>query len=239
MKRFLLLIILFTFFVSSCQKDPSTFPAKVQFSFGMTSFESQSNLKFALSSNPPNSNNLLKIDDGTLVISKIDFEGRRQNVKDVFFTANFDPPIVIDLKEETASRQVQFDIPQGVYERIEMVFYLGAPGYLPFSMTGQANHPAFGGRLLRFEYPYSEPVRVRAKGQTGSEVVLRKDVVSQATLLVDAGFLFRLVNTGLLVSAETLNEGGREVILIAREKNTPIFNVIANRLSQSFEVIFD
>lgn len=239
MKRTLLLPLFLLLFVYSCQKDPSTLPARVQFSFGMAPFESGTDLKELSGIDFLKSPNFLIIDDGRLVISKIDFEGRRQNVGDVFFTASFDPPIIIDLKEEIASRVVQFDIPQGIYERIEMVFFLGAPGQLPLLMTGQANLPASGQKQVRFEYQFSEPVRVKARDKTENEIVLRKDEISNATLIINAAHLFRLVNPGLINSAQIINENDTEVILISQGANPSIFNVVANRLSQSFEVTFE
>jgi len=239
MIRILLLTLLLLFTFSACKKDPSTFPAKVQFSFGLIPLGADDVQKDAVHESGETESNFLIIDDGTLVISKIEFEGRRKDANDVFFSADFDPPIIVDLKEGTASRSVRFDIPQGIYERIEMIFFLGAPGHLPLLMTGEANLPILGSKLVRFEYQYSEPVRVLAQGITGNQIVLRKDVVSHATLSVNAEHLFRLVNPGLLIAAEILNDQDEEVILIAQGMNTPIFNVIANRLSQSFEVTFE
>lgn len=239
MKKILLFTLLLLFALYSCEKDPSTFPAKVKFAFRMIPSGTENELKEAEVQGNPEDGNFLVIDDGTLVISSIDFEGRRQDASDVFFTADFDPPIVVDLKEETSSRPVQFDIPQGIFERIELTFHLGAAGHLPLIMTGEANLPIIGNTQVRFEYHYSEPVRVLAKNLTGNQIVLRKDVESQATVFVNAEYLFRLVNPGLLIAAEIINEQGNEVILIAQGMNTPIFNVIANRLSQSFEMIFE
>jgi hypothetical protein len=239
MKKLLPLTFLLLIALYSCEKDPSTFPAKVKFSFGMLPSGTENEMKEADVTNNPENGNFLVIDDGTLVISSIDFEGRRQGASDVFFTADFDPPIVVDLKEEISSRLIQFDIPQGIFERIELTFHLGAEGHLPLIMTGEANLPIVGNKLVRFEYQYSEPVRVLAKNLTEDQIVLRKDIESQATVFVNAEHLFRLVNPGLLIAAEILNEQGNEVILIAQGMNTPIFNVIANRLSQSFEVIFE
>jgi hypothetical protein len=239
MKKLLPLALLLLFAFYSCEKDPSTFPAKVKFVFGMIPSLAENEIKEAGVAENPEEGNFLVIDDGILVISSIDFEGRRQGASDVFFTADFDPPIVVDLKEETSSQLVQFDIPQGIFERIELTFHLGAEGHLPLIMTGEANLPIVGNKLVRFEYQYSEPVRVLAQNLNENQIVLRKDVESQATVKINAQHLFRLVNPGLLIAAEILNEQNEEVILIAQGMNTPIFNVIANRLSQSFEVIFE
>ncbi len=214
-------------------------PAEVSFYFGMTPFSAEDNLKDAAVNTDQSGQVYLTMDGGTLVVSTIEFEGRRQDASDVFFTADFDPPVVVDLETETMNRLVQFDIPQGIYERIELIFHLGAPGHLPLVMTGEANLPIFGQKPVRFEYQYGEPVRVVAQSSTGGNIVLKKDVPGTATVDVNANHLFRLVNVGLLVSSELHNENGGEIILINQDMNSPIFNVIANRLSQSFEVIFE
>lgn len=239
MKKLLPLFFIFFLGLTSCQKDPSTLPANVKFNFGMTPLVAEEGLKDAAVSADQGAQVYLTMDGGTLVVSTIEFEGRRQNASDVFFTADFDPPIVVDLETQTLSRLVQFDIPQGIFERIELIFHLGAPGHLPLLMTGEANLPIFGQKPVRFEYQYSEPVRVVAQNSSGGNIVLKKDVPSTAEVNVNASNLFRLVNIGLLVSSEIHNQNGTDIILINQDMNSPIFNVIANRLSQSFEVIFE
>jgi hypothetical protein len=239
MKKLLPFTLILFFALYSCEKDPSTFPAKVKIAFGMIPTGMKNEMKEAVVADDPVEEDFFVIDDGTLVISSIDFEGRRQDASDVFFTADFDPPIVVNLKEETSSRLVQFDIPQGIFERIEFTFHLGAAGHIPLIMNGEANLPILGNKIVRFEYQYSEAVKVLAQNLTGNRIVLRKDVESQATVFVNSEYLFRLINPGMLITAEIINEQGNELILIAQGMNTPIFNVIANRLSQSFEVIFE
>ncbi len=239
MRKLLPLFLILFLSLSSCQKDPSTLPAKVKFNFDMTPFLAEEGLKDAAMSADQGDQVYLTMDGGTLVVSTIEFEGRRQNASDVFFTADFDPPIVVDLETQTLSRLVQFDIPQGIYERIELIFHLGAPGHLPLVMTGEANLPIIGQKPVRFEYQYSEPVRVVAQSINGGNIVLKKDEPSTAEVNVDASHLFRLVNIGLLVSSEFQNQNGTDIILINQDMNSPIFNVIANRLSQSFQVIFE
>lgn len=239
MRKLLPLFLILFLSLTFCQKDPSTLPAKVKFNFGMTPLVAEEGLKDAAVSADQSGQVYLTMDGGTLVVSTIEFEGRRQNASDVFFTADFDPPIVVDLETQTMSRLVQFDIPQGIYERIELIFHLGAPGHLPLLMTGEANLPNIGQKSVRFEYQYSEPVRVVAKSISGGNIVLKKDVPGTATVDLDASHLFRLVNIGLLVSSEVHNQNGTDVILINQDMNSPIFNVIANRISQSFDVIFE
>jgi len=239
MRKLLPLFFIFFLSLASCQKDPSTLPAKVNFTFGMIPLSAEEGLKDAAVDTDPSGQVYLTMDGGTLVVSTIEFEGRRQDASDVFFTADFDPPIVVDLETQTLNRLVQFDIPQGIYERIEMIFHLGAPGHLPLVMTGEANLPIVGHKAVRFEYQYSEPVRVVAQGSSEGNIVLKKDVPGKAAVNVDASHLFRLVNVGLLVSSEIHNQNGTDIILINQDMNSPIFNVIANRLSQSFEVIIE
>ena len=235
----LLFLYLPLLFFLSCGKDPSTLPAKVNMNFGMIPLGQEESLKEASLDNNGENGVYLSITDGTLVINRIDFEGRRESAEDVFFTAHFDPPIIVDLGEGSSSRYVQFDIPQGVFERMEFIFHLGAPGHLPLVMTGVANLPQFGEKLIRFEYQYPEPISTIAQSPEENTIVLKKDVVSQTSVLISAEKLYRLVNIGLLVSSEVSNPTQGETIVINQDMNSPIFNVVANRLSQSLEVIIE
>lgn len=237
--------------LSSCTKDPLTRPVKVDFQFGMSSFvldEADAGpVALAITSNPPHGlpgdiqagSGPLVIDNGTLVIAAIDFEGRREQGEDVFFTYTPPQPVVADLAAETTSLPISFDIPQGVYTRIEVILHLGTDELTPLVLSGMINRGPFQNMPLRFDYKFTEEIRMRGKGKNQANVVLSEDQPSLARVELDAESVFRLVNMGMVMNASVVNENGQDVVLIDNTNNLPIFNMIANRLGNAFSLVID
>ncbi|TVR73732.1 MAG: hypothetical protein EA408_04085 [Marinilabiliales bacterium] len=213
-------------------------PAPVQFTFEMVPHEEGNNLK---SVRPPViPAGRLQIDRGLLVISSIEFEGRRDEGKDVFFGTNFPEPVTINLDTGETSHELTFDIPQGVYNRIEIILEIGGDNGIPMVLEGEIVKGQTDNIPLRFEYNLRDRIRIRAEpGEQHNSIVLRKDKMSVATISVDAGEVFRFISfqspPGGLDSLQ-ITEG---TVLISSQLNTGLFNNMASRLERSFRVIFD
>ena len=247
----LLLLVNLLIVMASCQKDPLTLPVKVNFQFGMSAFvleeantgpvamEETANPSLGLPGGAQPGNGPLKIDNAKLVISAIDFEGRREQGEDVFFTYTPPQPVVADLAAETTSLPISFDIPQGVYTRIEIILHLGTDELTPLVMTGMINRGPFQNLPVRFDYKFTEEIRMRGKGTNQANIVLSEDHPSLARVELDAESVFRLVNMGMVMNASVVNEDGQDIVLIDNTNNLPIFNIIANRLGNAFSLVID
>jgi hypothetical protein len=239
MKPYLYVVILVLMGLTACEKDPLTLPSRVNLQFGMTPRESGTGQTGGPETQTTGQTSPFVVNQGNLTVGDIAFEGRRRDASDVFFTAEFNPPILSNLSQGTSNQPVSFDIPQGVYQRIEMVFELGAPGHLPLELRGMASLGPLGNVPVLFQYHHEEAVRVVAKASQGQEIVLDREKPSTARVIIDADFLFRLVNTGMLLNADITSINGEAVILISNNTNNNIFNMVAARLSQSFQVVFE
>jgi hypothetical protein len=251
---FLILIIL-----ASCQKDPLSRPTKVSFVFGMQdySIRDDSDKKtfmytgksFSQSDKSLNTdgsiidkasnNGILVIDRGSLIISSIEFEGRREQGEDVYFSSNLGQKIIADLGAMTTNIPVSFDIPQGVYHHIEITLNLGTDGQAPLIMEGNLQRGPLQDTPIRFEYPFTERIRIIGKGKHQQNIVLHEDKLSVARVEINAESLFRLVNMGMIMTASTINQGGQDIIIINHQNNLPVFNMIANRLANAFTLSID
>jgi hypothetical protein len=232
---FIIIVILF-FAAFSC-KDELTLPAKVSFKFGMEPYYAEENGtdQKIYASNP----NKYTIDKGQLVIEAIEFDGRRDQGKDVYFISDFSQKVESVLNTETSSIEVEFDIPQGVYNRIDVTLHLGNNGNSPLILEGTFNFGPFTELPIRFEYGYADVITVRAKPKSGSNIVLSKDNPSKVRVVIDSGFLFRFINPSVIANADRVNMNGIEVMLINSTNNINTFNQIANRFNNSISVIFE
>jgi hypothetical protein len=229
---FILLIIF-----SACRKDELTLPAKVFFEFEMISHQEEENLKSGAPFPVPGK---MTVDRGTMSIRSIEFEGRRDQGRDVFFVTNMGQPLIIDLGEKNNNQALSFDIPQGVYSQIEIYLDLGGNDEIPLIIEGKISGGTPNEIPLRFEYNISDKLRARAEsGQSGNKMVLRKDTPSKARIILDSPSVFQFVTMPVLMDAAISVIDGKEVLLINSNNNINLFNIMAERLEKSLRVIID
>ena len=65
----------------SCEKDKSTLPVKVTFDYAME--------PYSIVDTEAKGEGALTIDQGTLFINAVEFDGRREGAEDYYFTSHF------------------------------------------------------------------------------------------------------------------------------------------------------
>jgi hypothetical protein len=233
-KRFFIIIAIALVLVSC--KDELTLPAKVHFDFGMVIFQNEDPAKGQQKTSSPNR---YSIESGELTIEAIEFDGRRNQGKDVYFMSNFSEKIVSQLDTQSANIKVEFDIPQGEYNRVDITLHLGEGNNTPLRLEGQFTYGQSNTIPIHFEYAYTDKITIRAKPKNGTNIILSKDNVSNAKVIVDTEFLFRFLNPGVIANAARVNQDGQETILINHLNNVEIFNQVANRFNNAITVIFE
>ena len=231
MKKYVYIIAgIFIMGFSSCEKDELTLPSKVNFEFTMETYHG---------SGAAQSKYGLDIDEGTIVINSIEFDGRREVGEDYFFSRDFTPSLKADMHNGDTNQNISFDIPQGVYTNIEIEFSLGDEDKNALVLDGKYKQGPFVKVPVRIEYTLQEKIRVRAKNQNGKEqIVLQKDKPSIAKVIFNTPAFFQLINPKMIENAVRVEINGKQTILINNEVNVNIFNLLATRLDNSVRVIF-
>jgi hypothetical protein len=231
------LVILLLF--SACRKNELTLPAKVFFEFELIDYLDDNNLKSEQSIPVPLGK--MTVDKGLLKINSIEFYGQRDEGRSVYFISDLRQPLVVDLESGISNQVVSFDIPQGIYNLIEIQFELLSDGGIPLVLEGSIAREPSEELPLRFEYEnLHEKIQTRAEsGQNSNKVVLRRDTNSTARIIIDSRSVFQFVNRSMLQEASLSSIGGEEVLLINSFSNKNIFNIMAERLERSFKVIID
>ncbi len=233
-------------FLSSCEKIFDTpdekKPTELRFEFAMGVLELSED-KDGVDNNGEKlqkASSKFTIESGFIAISNIEFDGRRQEGEDVYFVSDFDEPYLIDLTGEYEDVGISFDIPQGIYTTIEITLHIGAEGYSALTMKGDYRQNVHRSIPVLFDYGYPEQIRVRARpGAQKDQIVLTKDAVSTARVLVETESLLRLVNYGMIIQADVVEIDGEEIILINEHTNAGLFNSISSRMNNSFEVVIE
>ncbi|MFC2151854.1 hypothetical protein ACFLSE_04935 [Bacteroidota bacterium] len=227
----ILYFISLIFLALSCEKDDLTQPVEVKFEFSMDSFHMDGVSK---------AGSTFDIDEGIIIINEIEFDGRRDQGEDYYFTSGFSSPVMIQMHNGVMSQEMSYDIPQGVYNRIELNLSLGDTNQYALQLKGRFQRGPMEEVLVEFEYEFQEQIRIRARNNQGNEqVVLTKNSDLTANVIMDVPYLFQLVNMNMIQNAEMTNNGGTQILEINNNKNTNIFNLLATRLDNSMRVVFD
>jgi hypothetical protein len=233
MKRvsFLIIFTLIIFLHSSCEKDELTLPTEVSFEFSMESYQAEE-------SNSPM--NKFIINEGTLIINSIEFDGQREEGEDYYFVSQFTSPLIAEVNTGVTSQTVSFDAPQGIYNKIDISFSLGAENENSLILNGVLKHGASTEIPIRIEYTFQEKINVRGSCQEGNEqIVLTKDKKAVANVIFNTPDFFKLISYGKIKDATTQNIEGQETILINNQINDDIFNLLASRIDDSIQVVFE
>jgi len=231
MKRgIIFLAVVFSLFFSSCEKEDYTKPVEVSFEFTMDSLQ--------LNESPKSGS--FTIDKGTLIVQTFEFDGRRDQGDDYYFTSEFSTPLRAELHNQNTNQNVSFDIPQGIYNRIEINLSLGDGNENALCLEGSFRRGPFDEVPILFEYAFQEQVRITARNKQDSEqIVLSTDNPVKATIRINVPNLFQFVNMNMIRNAEMVQENGVDVIKINNENNNSIFNLIATKLDNSIQVVFE
>lgn len=233
MKNIILIFCILAVITStSCEGDELKVPVKVNIAFDMNTYEMQDEDK---------GDPVLTIDEGYLVINTIEIDGDRVEGEDYSFTSNYDPTLLVELHDGISSKDVQFEFPQGIYKNIEFSLIIGEEASPALRLKGICNKAPLEGIPLLFEYPFTEKLQVEATNSEGKkEIVLTKEEEPiTATILLDTPNLCKLFNWGMIKQAELVTIEDEDVLLINNETNINIFNILAIRLEQSMQVVFE
>ncbi len=233
-------ILVFLLFLSSCEKDELTLPTKVTFELGFQAFGFNENKN--TESSFQKSQGIMQVTRGTITIESLEFDGRREEGKDFYFVSDFPEPITSNLSAGKTNELKTFDIPQGVYNFIEISLNLVTDNEAPIVIEGVFNRgmPFEDDILIRFEYPNTERIRIKAKPKgNGQNIVLKKDIPSTSTIKLDGGVIFQFVNMHMLINANISNFEGEEAIIINQNENNDIFNLMASQVERAFSAVIN
>ena len=103
----ILLIFISLFFFTSCDKEEQwKKPTSVNFELNLASSE----------------HDYIEFSSGSIMLLDFIVEGYRSEADDVFFTRHFSEPFEIDFTERHLNNNLNFDIPQGLYSRLNIQF---------------------------------------------------------------------------------------------------------------------
>lgn len=251
--RGLIILTGIIFLFTGCKKDELALPANVDFAFKLNpseiSDEELSGVELksmeAEVQTPPvkkgNQFKNLNINQATTYITSVEIKGVREQGEDVFMVSEFDPPVEINLQDkQIVTSEISFDIPQGIYEKLEIKLYMGNNSYPALDFRGSLGQGNSSPLQFSFSYVPMEIIRVRATGANPSEkIVLDKHRNSKAIVTLNAAYLFQNFTLDHLDNVSVINTNNGKEVRINNKNNRSVFGLMTGRLENSMSVIFE
>lgn len=227
MKQLIVLILsigIFSF--SSCGKKWKK-PTEVSF-------------KFQLNSN--SNSGLVKFTSGFLTLNKISFMGdRKQGQNHIDLNQSFNNNLQVNFSQTASSSGIIFDIPQGTYDKIEV--QMGTDGdqtgtsLLIFGYYVNALNDTIA---LQFEFPADDAINIQAQNASGgNQIVLIEDQPSNPSVIMNPNYWFASVSQSMLDGATQNLILGVPTIVINDNDNSDIYELVADRLKDGNEIVFN
>jgi hypothetical protein len=211
--------------MSSCKKAELKKPTRINFKFDLNKSDNQ--------------NPLVKITNADINISTFNVSGDRVEGEDIAFTRNFAAGEEIEAAGQEV-RALDYDVPQGEYQQLQVDFNIPDKGTDPSIILRGNYKPNIGGvKALRFEYYGMMEMYIDGEDENeNSTIIFDKKVVKKATVELDAIHWFSSLSTNELDNATITSQQGQDVILLSPTSNISLYNIVAERMTESNKVIF-
>ena len=188
----------------------------------------------------PTLNDKITFTGGEIILESFDFDAQRDKGEDVIFTQNFTNGLAIPFNINQIVEELEFVIPQGYYKRIDI-------GFRTFDNNENicllvlGNYQYSNGDLIpfRFEFTDTEQFKIRAEDDNGNDIILDKDIVSPAKIILNPSYWFQPIPSNDFENATISQVNGINTIQINKNVNDNIYDLILNRIGESATIIFN
>ena len=185
-------------------------------------------------------NNQLSFTNGQIILEYFDFDADRDKGDDVIFAQDYPNGLIIPFDPNLAVSELEFMIPQGQYKRVDIGFRtFDDNGDNCILVEGVYSYTGGGTIPMRFEFTDSEEFKIRAETESGGDIILDKDVLSPARIELDPAHWFQPVSVSLFESADIVDISGTNTILINKNTNDDIYDIVLDRLDESVLISFN
>ena len=182
----------------------------------------------------------LTFSGGYINIEYFDFDGDREKGDDILFSNDFNNGLLIPFDESQVVSELEFMIPQGEYKRVDISFRtFDYNNDVCILVEGTYTYSGGGSIPVRFEFKDAEEFRIRAENYSGGNIVLDKDYISPARIILNPNHWFQPVPVSYFENADITNFSGTNTILIDKTTNDEIYDIVLDRLDESALIEFN
>lgn len=177
---------------------------------------------------------------GNMIINEIDFSGDRKQGGNVSFSDIMKSATVLNLGNGTSLPSIHYDIPQGIYESINLTVTAVDENSVPgISFNASFNEEQQQPIPVLFTFESDQIFNIKATDKSGSsEIVLIKGTPATCEITFNVNYWFGNLTDEDFEDAtkDTLN--GVPTIVVNKTKNQNIYNLVGGRINQSTTAIF-
>jgi len=177
---------------------------------------------------------------GKMIIREIDFSGDRKKGGGVNFSNNLTNGAVVNFNNGNALPPINYDIPQGTYNKIDLTIKLFDEDPAP-SISLKGNYVNEDSDTIPLIYEFHSGVNFNVTGKTSSgrsEIVLIEGKPATCQITFDPNYWFDTVTETLLDSADVSTVNGKSTIVINETDNATIYNLISGRIADATKAVF-
>lgn len=194
--------------------------------------------EFQLNSN--SNNGLIKFIEGSINITKINFNGERsQKVKNINQEQNFSNSQFVQFNLNPTSSGIKFNIPQGSYNNINFDFdVIENQTASSIIINGTyINSAGTDTNIVQLKLLENQTLSFTATNSNGNnDINLIKDKSSTVSMILNPNYWFEPINAIMLDTSDVnITEN---IIIISKDENVSIYNLIINRINSGNEAIF-
>jgi hypothetical protein len=249
MKRLILIILIIGLAIGfpSCTPDEFLEPTTIDLQIKMVNTKPFDDL-------PEQANKqFLEFTEGKFYIKSIEFDGERENNDRHNFTRVFENTLSADLTNSSLNQNVSFDIPQGIYNHIEIKIKTHESDSLPGlqfrgKWRGQMRGPGSGPPQSEAEIPvelnffkyHGESINLTLNTQTGignEKIIFDGNNWNTMEIRVNLTHMFRYITPGRIQNANISQHDNKNKIIISANNNTEMYNSLAERVEKSIKAV--
>ncbi len=188
-----------------------------------------------------NSDDRLTFSRGTITLASFDFEGEREQGEDVYFNQTFSGGLTLPFDPDFYIQELDFDIPQGIYTRIDISFEtFDEYDEDNIVVEGIYKNPQEETIPILFTFKSGEYFSIVAEDYSGaSTIVLNEDIPVKSIIKLDPVHWFQIISNSTFEEADLVEVNGVPTILVSEDENTDIFDLVVDRLDESTEAVFE
>jgi hypothetical protein len=179
----------------------------------------------------------LSFSSGYLNIESFNFDGKREQGADVYFSKSFNPQFSVVLNDNPVN-EMSFDIPQGVYTSIEVEVLSDNNTFPNLVVSGIFSDGISYSVPIRFEYAEIDTFTIQGEDVFGDNqnIDLAENSEFKSTIWMNPSDWFKSVSESTLENADLVTFEGEKIILINSTNNTQIYKTVSDALSDDKQI---
>lgn len=181
-------------------------------------------------------NSFLQFNAGSMHVGMITVEGDRAQARDVSFVDDIDGTTSVDVASGVASEPLSYDVHQGTYDEFKIDFRIDSESDVQPALTLEAEFMTDQGSVTPVRFILDDRVDLEltaSEAADGGEINFVEGEPIKATVELHVMDWFGLVTVADLEHAELTEEDGTNWIVISRESNENIFDLVVERIGEA------